>query len=411
MSNKFYRTVVCNIGLILCACSAYYFLQFYKEHSFLPPPFLMDRYDTFMDFYNVNWWANRGDFYSKWRGFYSPLNIFIANLLNDPLCVNQVTSIRYRACNRFLYLPFGIICACLTFFALFIYSRKNIISVYLTLIFFLSMPFFFAIERGNYVILCFMVLSISLFINNIFIKTILYATLVNIKFYIFLPAFLAIRKLKYILLFFLVSWFLLIFFSYFIIDPKWYLIPFNIINFSGYIPSSLNILWNTTTLTHFDLLISKFSSNIFLIAYVKFVIVFFKAYIIYRFYTFIRYAYQNHIDSINIFYISILFMLTFTATLNYYSIILLYPYFIYLNNLDKLTRISLTTIVLLCIPNIFTLIEPIWVYKTYTPDNSFYGWHLTIINQDLSAASITTPILIFALFLQFTGARIYEVTK
>ena len=396
---------------MLCISNLYYFLTFYKENSFLPPPFLMDRYDTFMDFYNVNWWANRGDFYSKWRGFYSPLNIYIANLINDPACVNSVTSIRYRICNPYLYYPFGIICTAISFIALLIYSRKNLISILMVLIFLFSMPLFFAIERGNYIVLCLTILSIAILFNNKFINTIIYAILVNLKFYLFLPALLSIRTLKYLAIFFFLTSFFLIFFSHFVIDPKWYLIPYNILKFSDYIPSSLNELWNATTFSHFDLFFQKFGLTIFLVSYIKLFIVFLKAYLFYRFYSFIIYAYKSNINEINIFYISILFLLTFSSSLNYYSIIILYPYFIYLNNLNKISSALLTTIVLLCIPNIFMLIEPIWIYRTYTPDDSFYGWHLTVINQALSAASITTPILIFILFLQLTNHQNYEAIK
>lgn len=411
MKNNLYKITICLIGLILSVSSLYYFYLFYEKNSFLPAPFLMDRYDTFMDFYNVNWWANRGDFYSMWRGFYSPLNIYIANLINDPLCVNSITSIRYRICNPDLYYPFGIICTAISFTALLIYSRKNLISIILVLIFSVSMPYLFAIERGNYIILCFMILCISMLINNALIYTIIYAILVNIKFYIFLPSLLTFYNIRYSVLFIFLSTFLLIFFSYFIVDPQWYLIPYNILNFSGYIPSSLNMLWNATTFSHVDMLFSQLGFNVFLVSYIKLAVIFFKSYIIFRFYLFIKNSYKNNIEQLNIFYVTILFMLTFSSSLNYYSIILIYPYFLYLNNKHRLSNTSITTIVMLCIPNIYTLLEPTWIYKTYTPDNSVYGWHLTIISQDLSVTSITTPILIFALFLQLTQSKNYETIK
>ena len=63
--------VVCNILMAI-----YYFFYLVK-FGYLPAPFIFDKSNTFMDFFNPLYWAFDEGRYTEWGSVYPPLNFFL----------------------------------------------------------------------------------------------------------------------------------------------------------------------------------------------------------------------------------------------------------------------------------------------------------------------------------------------
>ena len=72
------------LGLILAGVA--HVIWFFINRHYLPQPFVWDPQDTFMDFFNVAYWAHREDMYTVWRAVYPPLSFVLAGAVSSPSC-------------------------------------------------------------------------------------------------------------------------------------------------------------------------------------------------------------------------------------------------------------------------------------------------------------------------------------
>ena len=168
-----------------------YLSLFYYFNKYLPAPFVWDKNDTFMDFYNPLFWVLKDEFYTTYKSVYPPINYFFLKLFTFNLDSKSFSSsFQLReAKSNFIYY-YSAINAFILFLILKIGDWREVsngrrILIWVTIIF--SIPVLFAIERGNLIFVSLLVLAIYIATENIWVKVITFALLVNLKpYFIFL---------------------------------------------------------------------------------------------------------------------------------------------------------------------------------------------------------------------------------
>ena len=167
----------------------YFFLYLYFN-KYLPAPFVWDKNDTFMDFYNPLFWVLKDEFYTTYKSVYPPINYFFLKLFTFNLDASSFSSsfqLREAKSNLIYYLL--AINAVIIFLILKIGDWRKVVIRTRILIWtaiILSTPVLFAIERGNLIFVTLLVLAIYMATKNIWVKAITFALLVNIKPYFIL---------------------------------------------------------------------------------------------------------------------------------------------------------------------------------------------------------------------------------
>jgi hypothetical protein len=167
-----------------------YFALFLYFNKYLPAPFVLDKNDTFMDFYNPLFWVLKDEFYTTYKSVYPPINYFFLKLFTFNLDASSFSSsfqLREAKSNLIYYLL--TINAVIIFLILKIGDWREVAIRKHKLIWiaiFFSTPVLFAMERGNLIFLSLLVLAIYIAVENIWVKAITFALLVNIKPYFIL---------------------------------------------------------------------------------------------------------------------------------------------------------------------------------------------------------------------------------
>jgi hypothetical protein len=175
-----------------------YFISFFKVNSYLPSPFVFDKFDTFQDLYNSMIWTQTNRMYSEWHSVYPPFVFFLLKVFSSLTgYMNNLKISEERILNTnilSLYLVWAFISPILI---MNFEAWKNVKFNQKALIYFifiLSPVFLFTLERANLVIIA--PFFLAFFLNkNSFIKIVSAAILINIKpNYIFLLLFFALKK-------------------------------------------------------------------------------------------------------------------------------------------------------------------------------------------------------------------------
>lgn len=175
-----------------------YFSFFFFEHRYLPGPFIWNKNDTFMDFYNPLYWVLNEGFYSVYSSIYPPLNYYILKLFTVGINSNWVTS----AFNLRENFPLPILAASIFYLGiLFVvvnigeWKKIQIGNRFLIwLVCALSVPVLFTLERGNLIFLAVLFLALYASAENQWLKAIYLGVLINIKPYFLI---LVIQYLNY----------------------------------------------------------------------------------------------------------------------------------------------------------------------------------------------------------------------
>lgn len=162
-----------------------YYLSYFRRHHFLPTPFVMDKNDTFMDFYNPLFRVIEGSFYTTFNSVYPALNFFILKIFSIGMSVNQVSS-PFELRNQFSYLGW-LVAGVYSLIILIVvnlgeWRRVRVASKFW--IFFaclLTIPVLFGLERGNLIFWALLFLALYLQSSNVWIKALFFGLLVNIK--------------------------------------------------------------------------------------------------------------------------------------------------------------------------------------------------------------------------------------
>jgi len=172
------------IILLLQVINLLYYFLYLNEYSYLPAPFVTDKNDSLMDFYNPLFWVLKNEFYTTFKSVYPPLNYYILKIFTLGINADDVLSAFQM---RQDYPAAAFVVTLIYLFIIWLVvnlgewkkysSNKNFI--YLTLIF--SIPVIFGIERGNLIFLSLLFLALYLNTSNLWAKAIFLGMLINIK--------------------------------------------------------------------------------------------------------------------------------------------------------------------------------------------------------------------------------------
>jgi hypothetical protein len=186
MSSNWQQKRLAFISAILLLNSAgfFYYIYFLTKNGYLPSPFLYDKSDTFMDLFNVLYWAYDDGRYTDWGSVYPPLGFIILKFFNfvfagagygDPELMRDSSQfVIVGLCFFYLAVPAMILNT--THWQDFPKTEK--ILIYFAII--LSSPMLFTLERGNLILLAPVLLALA--ISKIgMARSLSIALLINIK--------------------------------------------------------------------------------------------------------------------------------------------------------------------------------------------------------------------------------------
>lgn len=158
--------------------------------GYLPQPFVFDTNDTYMDWFNTAYWANRPGAYDVWRSIYPPLSFVFLDLTTLPGCYVG-DPFQARACDwlaRATILVFYLLDVVLVGVA---FRRTDAsTAVPRTVAFALGLPLLFTLERGNLILvaLAAFVVAHGPITGRTGWRALATAATINFKPYLLLPA-------------------------------------------------------------------------------------------------------------------------------------------------------------------------------------------------------------------------------
>jgi hypothetical protein len=160
------RLIYLSVVLLLSAIGFFYYVNYLESNGYLPSPFLYDKSDTFMDLFNVLYWAYEEGRYTDWGSVYPPFNFLVLRFINfvfagggygDPALMRENSQ----------YVIIGVCLAYLAIPAILLktrcwrdFSKVEKILVYFTIV--LSTPMLFTLERGNLILVAPILLALAL---------------------------------------------------------------------------------------------------------------------------------------------------------------------------------------------------------------------------------------------------------
>jgi len=170
----------------------YYVLSTVYNGS-LPAPFFYVKSDTFMDFYHIQYWTYDAARYTEWKSIYPPFSFWLLSFF--PYSDNGYDPLILREEGVFYLIGSYVIT---TILILYFQSKTIMYSNKILLIMLLSIPFLFAIERGNLLIYALLFLLISVLnYRNSFVFGLFLAMAISIKIYLIALLFIPLLNLHF----------------------------------------------------------------------------------------------------------------------------------------------------------------------------------------------------------------------
>lgn len=186
ISSNLHRRRLVYVGMLLLlnAAGFFYYIHYLMENGYLPSPFVYDKSDTFMDLFNVLYWAYDDGRYTDWGSVYPPLNFIILRFVNfvfagggygDPALMRDNSQlVIVGVCLGYLAIP-----------AILLKTRywQDFPKIEKILIYFailLSAPMLFTLERGNLILISPILLALALSKIGM-ARSVSIALLINIK--------------------------------------------------------------------------------------------------------------------------------------------------------------------------------------------------------------------------------------
>jgi hypothetical protein len=162
----------------------------FARTGYLPQPFVFDTNDTFMDWFNTAFWANRPGAYDVWRSIYPPLSFVFLDLTTLPGCYLS-SPFHARDCDWLAQATIA------TFYLLDValvalaFRRTDLATALpRTIAFALGLPLLFTLERGNLILVAFaaFVVAYGPVTRSPAWRAIAIAATINFKPYLLLPS-------------------------------------------------------------------------------------------------------------------------------------------------------------------------------------------------------------------------------
>lgn len=166
-----------------------YFSFFFAKNNYLPSPFIWDKSNTYMDFYNPLFWVIKDGFYTSFNSIYPALNYFYlkiftfgvdATLIETPF---QLRSLSLALSLLIIFINLAIIAVIVNMGE---WRKIKCAKMIVFLAFALSSPVLFALERGNLIFLALFFLALYLNSSNPWMRSIFFGLMINVKPYFIL---------------------------------------------------------------------------------------------------------------------------------------------------------------------------------------------------------------------------------
>lgn len=171
-----------HVFLAINIFSIVYYALYFIKFNHTPSPFIYDKGDTFMDFFNTLYWSYDINRYTVWQSIYPPLNFLFLKLVNLIISGGIYTEpfdMRHNGQNLIQFIIISFMLMPLIILKSYDWlCIKEKICVYL--IFISSLPFLFVLERGNLIVYSLPILYIF-FNSEKLSKMFFLSVLVNIK--------------------------------------------------------------------------------------------------------------------------------------------------------------------------------------------------------------------------------------
>lgn len=157
-----------------------------------PEPVFYDAGDTFMDFFNTNYWAANDGRYDVWRSIYPVFTFWLGDAITPAACAGQLSPLAFRACAAgsigwivTAYLAGAWVCALTVIRKLDeTWTPRWWRLPILTVVFAMAAPGLFALERGNYIVIVFLCLALSELSGRNWKGALFLAIAINLKQYL-----------------------------------------------------------------------------------------------------------------------------------------------------------------------------------------------------------------------------------
>lgn len=162
----------------------------FASTGYLTQPFVFDTNDTFMDWFNTAFWANRPGAFEVWRTIYPPLSFAFLDLFSLPGCYVQ-SPFHARDCDwlaRTVIYGFYVLTVVMVSIAFWRNERRT--AVPRSIAFALGLPLLFTLERGNLILVAlpFFIIAYGQITTSERLKALSIAATINFKPYLILPA-------------------------------------------------------------------------------------------------------------------------------------------------------------------------------------------------------------------------------
>jgi hypothetical protein len=133
----------------------------FAQDGYLPQPFVFDTKDTFMDWFNTAYWAQRPGAWQVWGSIYPPLSFVFLRLVSLPDCYVG-SPFAARDCDS-LGRAAIVLCylADIAVAALAFRRTDPATAIPRTVAFALGLPLLFTLERGNLILPCFLAFAVA----------------------------------------------------------------------------------------------------------------------------------------------------------------------------------------------------------------------------------------------------------
>ena len=378
-----------------------YCYLYYSKTNSLPAPFFYDSGDSFMDYFNVNWWSMREGAYTHWKSVYSPFNLWIANQLVTDSCVNLSSPFELRACDFKIFIT-NLIILLITNLFLFYKIKKDIPTIIFLSI---SMPMLYAIERGNYII--FLLTLLSLYVlcwqNDFISSAIILPLIIACKLYmaILILPLLIIKGFKPAILAIINYLALCIVFGFFIKDNNWILIPINLFTFQGSI-NSTEMMWASVGFSGIIAYINKFSHNSIAISGAFIFGSCVNIFILVRLLIYMKEVNNYKPDLIYILFLTLIAVTSVISSIGYYGLIIIFPFYLYCDSRSMIDIKNKILFYLTIIPYVVTM-------GSFTVEGrvSIFDAERISYTREFPVENIFVPLLMLVLFYRLTSKNIF----
>ena len=169
---------------------------FFVVHHFLPQPFVFDVNDTFMDWFNTAFYANRPGAFDVWGAVYPPLSFVFLHIFSVHSCYGDPFNARDCDWIGITTILVSYVMDCVIA-AIVFWRRDRTTALPRSLAFAFGMPLLFTLERGNLILVCLIpyMLVYGEMLGSKFSRALAIAATINFKPYLLVPSLaLAVRR-------------------------------------------------------------------------------------------------------------------------------------------------------------------------------------------------------------------------